>query len=178
MFYCTLFTLADGIDYTNQCPCSVTVAFWERFSMQFALSAQGTAFYLGYGEKPGGTFQPTSFFAVHELPNLSPPRVSNVVVMVVTDSTGESCGKGTVATLENRIRARNLDFSCYDIFGDPTITSQVEELSVCASKIITATQNGMFSFCTLLLKLHDDCVLGQCFTYKLCQSYRCYTCTR
>ena len=69
--------------------------------MKFALSAQGTAFYLGYGEKSGGTFQATSFFAVHELPNLSPPCVSDVVVMVVTNSTGESCGKGTVATLEN-----------------------------------------------------------------------------
>ena len=63
------------------------------------------------------------FFAVHELPNPSPPCVSDVVVMVVTNSTGESCGNGTVATLENEIKVRNLKLGCYDIFGDPTKTS-------------------------------------------------------
>lgn len=61
----------------------MTGAFWERFSVEFAQAARGTAFYLGYGEKPGGTFQLTSFFAKSELPNLSPPRVRNVVAMVV-----------------------------------------------------------------------------------------------
>ena len=111
--------------------------------MLFALSAQGTAFFLGYGEKRGGTFQPSSFFSQHELPNLTPPRVTEVVVMVVTNRTGESCGKGTLVTLQKRISDQNLKFSCYDVFGNPTVTSQVEELSVCASKIITAKQNGI-----------------------------------
>jgi hypothetical protein len=123
----------------------VTSAFWARFSVRFALSAQETTFFLGYGEKRGGTFQSSSFFSQHELPNLDPPRVTEVVVMVVTNGTGESCGTGTVVTLQERIMARNLTFSCYDIFGNPTMTSQVEELSVCASKIITAKQNGMLS---------------------------------
>lgn len=49
----------------------------------FARAASGSAFYLGYGEKENGVFQNTSFFAIHELPNLSPPRVTDVVVMVV-----------------------------------------------------------------------------------------------
>ena len=138
----TLFTSADGIDTTNQCPCSVTTAFWASFSINFALSAQGTAFFLGYGEKENGAFQTSSFFSQHELPNLSPPRVTEVVVMVVTNGTGESCGKGTLVTLQERILDRNLKFSCYDIFGNPTVTSQVASLSVCASKIITAKQNG------------------------------------
>ena len=63
--------------------------------------------------------------------------------MVVTNRTGESCGNGTLVTLQERILARNLKFSCYDVFGNPTVTSQVDALSVCASKIITAKQNGM-----------------------------------
>ena len=121
----------------------MTTAFWARFSTQFALSAQGTAFFLGYGEKAGGTFQSSSFFSQHELPYLTPPRVTEVVVMVVTNGTGESCGMGSLVTLQERIVERNLKFSCYDIFGNPTMTSQVEQLSLCASKIITATQNGM-----------------------------------
>lgn len=75
--------ITDGIDYTNGCLCSVSGAFWERFSIEFAMAASETVFYLGYGERPGGTFRLDSFFALHELPNLSPPRVSDVVVMVV-----------------------------------------------------------------------------------------------
>lgn len=122
----------------------MTTAFWARFSVKFALSAQGTAFFLGYGEKSGGTFRMSSFFSQHELPNLNPPRVTEVVVMVVTDGTGESCGKGTLVTLQERIMAQNLNFSCYNIFGNPTVTSQVDKLSVCASRIITATQNGIW----------------------------------
>ena len=110
--------------------------------MLFALSARGTAFFLGYGEKRNGTFQNSSFFSQYELPNLNPPRVTEVVVMVVTNRTGESCGKGTLVKLQERIRAQNLKFSCYDIFGNPTVMSQVENLSVCASKIITAKQKG------------------------------------
>ena len=122
----------------------MTAAFWARFSVKFAQSAQGTAFFLGYGEKKNGAFNNmSSFFSQHELPNLSPPRVTEVVVMVVTNGTGESCGKGTLVTLQERILARNLKFSCYDIFGNPTVTSQVEALSTCASKIITAVQNGI-----------------------------------
>ena len=121
----------------------MTSAFWASFSINFALSARGTAFFLGYGEKVNGTFQNCSFFSQHELPNLSSPNVTEVVVMVVTNGTGESCGKGTVMTLQERILDRNLKFSCYDIFGNPTVNSQVEELSTCASKIITAKQNGV-----------------------------------
>lgn len=80
--YC-YFHFADGIDYTSQCLCNVTTAFWGRFSTEFAMVASGSAFYLGYGEKQGGTFQPNSFFAMNELPNLNPPHVSGVVAMVV-----------------------------------------------------------------------------------------------
>ena len=61
----------------------MTTAFWAQFSTEFALAASGSAFYLGYGEDPRGTFRLGSFFAMYELPNLSLPRVTDVVVMVV-----------------------------------------------------------------------------------------------
>lgn len=87
---CSLY-FADGIDYINSCLCSVSGSFWERFSIEFATAANGSVFYLGYGERSGGTFQQDSFFALYELPNLSPPRVSDVVVMVVhREKQGES----------------------------------------------------------------------------------------
>ena len=46
-------------------------------------------------------------------------------------------------TLKEEINARNLLYSCYDVFGDPTDQSQVQDLSICTSMIITAVQRGM-----------------------------------
>ena len=57
-------------------------------------------------------------------------------------NTGESCGEGSIETLQSRISDNNLEYSCYDVFGDPTDQSQWQDLSVCASKIITAVQQG------------------------------------
>ena len=67
----------------NQCPCEVSRAFFEEFSATFAKVAQGTVFYLGYGEREGGTFSMDSFFAQYEVPNLRTSVVTNAVVMVV-----------------------------------------------------------------------------------------------
>ena len=72
-----------GIQYEGSCPCSVTTDFWVQFSTEFAQAARGTIFYLGYGERNGGTFQSTSFFATVEIPNLEYPRVTSAVVIVV-----------------------------------------------------------------------------------------------
>lgn len=84
-------THADGIEYVNQCPCEVSRAFFEEFSSTFARVAQGTIFYLGYGERAGGTFSTESFFAKYEIPNLRIPEVTSAVVMVVhRNGTGTS----------------------------------------------------------------------------------------
>ena len=60
-------------------------------------------------------------------------------------NTGESCGEGSVQTLENRVGKNNLIYSCYDVFGDPTNASQWLELSECASGIISAVQQGTYT---------------------------------
>ncbi len=73
----------DGIEYNNSCPCSVSSDFFELFSILFARAARGTIFFLGYGEKAGGTFSENSFFAKYEIPNLSTSEVTRAVVMVV-----------------------------------------------------------------------------------------------
>ena len=61
----------------------------------------------------------------------------------MTYHAGESCGEGTLITLKEEINARSLSYSCYDVFGDPTNQTQVQDLSICTSKIITAVQQGM-----------------------------------
>lgn len=56
---------------------------------------------------------------------------------------GESCGNGqTLADLRQRASERNLKYSCYDVFGDPKNQSQWKDISTCASRIITAEQQG------------------------------------
>ena len=74
-----LFT--GGIAYGDSCPCSVTDNFWNQFSVEFASVANGTIFYLCYGERKGGAFNNTSAFANYEVPNLSYPRVTNAVTL-------------------------------------------------------------------------------------------------
>lgn len=67
--------------------------------------------------------------------------VGYVLLIDLYTCAGESCGEGTLDTLKNMVTERNLAYSCYDVFGDPS--SQAEDLSVCASKIITAVQQGV-----------------------------------
>ncbi len=76
-----LFYWAEGIDYVNPCLCDVTSNFWSQFSIEFALAAEGTIFYLTNGNRDSGAFSSTSFFAIHEIPNLESPRVTGVVVL-------------------------------------------------------------------------------------------------
>ncbi len=65
----------------NQCLCNVSFMFWVQFSIDFAKAAEGTIFYLAYGEREGGPFSTTSIFAEHELPNMQYPRVTAAVVL-------------------------------------------------------------------------------------------------
>ena len=74
---------ADGIEYVNRCPCSVSFAFFEEFSILFARAAEGLIFYLGYGENSGGTFNETSFFSQYELPNMNTSLVRSATILVV-----------------------------------------------------------------------------------------------
>lgn len=44
--------------------------------------------------------------------------------------------------LQSQVIEKKLNFSCYDVFGDPKDTSQVQDLSACATRIISAVQQG------------------------------------
>ena len=49
----------------------------------FAKAAEGTIFYLGFGEEPKGIFPPKSFTAKHEFPFLMPEKVDRAVILVM-----------------------------------------------------------------------------------------------
>ena len=98
--------------------------FWASFSAMLGMRAEGVAFWLAWGERLGGTYQSNSFFALYEFPNLEPPRVSRLVVLDVhNEGVGESCGEGTLATLETLSVERfgASGYMCYDVIGNASV---------------------------------------------------------
>ena len=69
-----------GIDYVNECLCSVSGNFWDRFSVDFARASSGSAYWLGDGQRDGGAFSSSSYFSTVELPNMNADEVVAIVV--------------------------------------------------------------------------------------------------
>ena len=138
-----------GIQFSDPCPCDnciPVISFWTEFSIQFAQAAKGTVFWLARGENPAGTYRNSSFFAMHEIPNLSTSAVNDVVILVVhRRGQGEACGEGTLMTLQNGLEDRGFDHTCYNIYGDPMDEQQLSALTNCTVDIITAVQEGTYS---------------------------------
>ena len=114
----------DGVDCVNVCNGNPGFQFWASFSAMLGMRAEGVAFWLAWGERPGGTYQNTSFFALYELPYLQPPRVSRLVVLDVhNEGVGESCGEGTLGSLETLSVERfgASGYACYDVIGNASV---------------------------------------------------------
>ena len=111
----------NGVDCVNVCNGNPGFQFWASFSAMLGMRAEGVAFWLASGERPNGTYQNTSFFAEYEFRNLQPPRVSRLVVLNVhNEGVGESCGNGTLATLETLSveRFNASGYVCHDVIGN------------------------------------------------------------
>ena len=111
----------DGVDCVNVCNGKPGFQFWASFSAMLGMRAEGVAFWLALGERPNGTYQNTSFFAEYEFRYLQPPRVSRLVVLNVhNEGVGESCGNGTLGTLETLSVERfgASGYVCHDVIGN------------------------------------------------------------
>ena len=65
---------------------------------------------------------------------LTPDRVKRLVVIVMYDcgmNTGEMCGLGTLAELQNEAVEKygSAGFQCYEVCGDPSDEQQVSSLA-------------------------------------------------
>ena len=121
---------SGGIEYDNPCPSMPTTSFWASFSCMLGVNAKGTVFWLAWGERLNGTFQMGNFFALYEFPALVPPRVTKLVVFDVhREGMGESCGEGSLVTLENEAKSKFSEYGyvCHDIFGDAKTTNMSEQ---------------------------------------------------
>ena len=138
---------SGGIEYDNPCPPMPTTSFWASFSCMLGVNAKGTVFWLAWGERPGGTFQMGNFFALYEFPALVAPRVTKLVVFDVhREGMGESCGEGSLVTLENEAKSKFSEkgYLCYNIFGDAKTTNMSEQqrLAEMIVPLIRMEQNG------------------------------------
>ena len=113
-----------GVDCSNVCDGNPSTQFWISFSAMLGQRAEGVVFWLAWGERPNGTYQNTSFFAMNEFSALQSPRVSRLVVLNVHNrGIGESCGEGTLMLLEalSEDRFGADGYMCYDVYGNASL---------------------------------------------------------
>lgn len=139
----------DLLDTVNPCPMmpGPTTVFWQKFSCLLGESAEGISFWVGYGDKQGGAYQDTSFFANYEFPKLTPDRVNRLVVIDMYDcdnSTGERCGEKSLQTLQNQAVEKygSTGYRCYEVCGNPQDEQQVPSLAEHALDIIRREQGS------------------------------------
>ena len=144
------------LDTDNPCPMlpGPTTVFWQQFSCLLGDSASGTSFWIGYGDKVGGAYQSTSFFANYEFPKLTPDRVNRLVAIDMyncNSSLGEKCGEGTLIQLQNQaiMKYGSAGYQCYEVCGDPQDEEQVPLLAKDALNIIRNEQESEYICCCL-----------------------------
>ena len=147
--YCWCGSETQMLDTVNPCPLpGPTSVFWGKFSCSLAESTRGLAFWIGYGNRKGGAYQESSFFANYEFPKLTPDRVNGLVAIDIYDcslSTGEKCGQGaSLVRLQDEAKEKygNEGYRCYEVCGNPTVEQQVPSLARSALDIIRNEQKS------------------------------------
>ena len=146
------YTNTSGVDCENECNGVPSTQFWVSFSTMLGQRAEGVVFWLAWGERPGGTYQSNSFFAVNEFSALESPRVSRLVVLNVHNrGVGESCGEGTLRTLEGLSEAKfGADgYMCYDVYGSASLMDTAVVRNIV--NIIHTEQSGECTCINVLL---------------------------
>ena len=142
----------SGVDCENECNGVPSTQFWVSFSAMLGQMAEGVVFWLAWGERPNGTYQNTSFFAKNEFSALKHPRVSRLVVLNVHNrGVGESCGEGTLRTLEGLSEKEfgASGYMCYDVYGNASFMDTAVVRNIV--NIIHTEQSGECTCINLLL---------------------------
>ncbi|XP_070551758.1 ADP-ribosyl cyclase/cyclic ADP-ribose hydrolase 2-like isoform X2 [Ptychodera flava] len=89
-------------------------AFWNQASLEFAGEASGLVSILLSGKRKGGAFIETSILATVELPTLRTSHVTKVQILLLDKTETEQCGKGTVKTLQEKLKEYGFEENCED----------------------------------------------------------------
>uniref|UniRef100_A0A6I8NLJ3 ADP-ribosyl cyclase/cyclic ADP-ribose hydrolase n=1 Tax=Ornithorhynchus anatinus TaxID=9258 RepID=A0A6I8NLJ3_ORNAN len=110
----------SGLDYescptTEECENNHVESFWRRASQQYAQDSSGVIYVMLNGSDPDGAYPTKSVFAEFEIPYFRKEKVTRFEIWVMHEIGGpylESCGKGTVKTLEDRLKGMGFKYSC------------------------------------------------------------------
>ena len=137
------------LDTVNPCPSAITTVFWQEFSCLLGESATGIAYWVGYGDRDGGAYQSSSFFANYEFPKLTPDRVKRLVIIDIHGcgkDIGEDCGEGTLRRLQRQAErkyGRSMGARCYEVCGNPWDEQQVSSIANDTLDVIREEQKGI-----------------------------------
>ena len=147
------------LDTVNPCPMTATTVFWQEFSCLLAESTTGIAYWVGYGDREGGAYQSSSFFANYEFPKLISDRVKRLAIVNIHDhdcgneteiiGDHEDCGEGTLRTLQRQAErkyGRSMGAECYEVCGNPFDEKQVLFVANETLGIIREEQRGKCAF--------------------------------
>ncbi|XP_045690429.1 ADP-ribosyl cyclase/cyclic ADP-ribose hydrolase 2 [Phyllostomus hastatus] len=111
---------ASGLHYqscptSEDCENNAVDSFWKRASMQYAKDSCGVIHVMLNGSEPRGAYPIKGFFADFEVAYLQKDKVTHIEIWVMHEIGGpilESCGKGSVKILEERLKEMGFQYSC------------------------------------------------------------------
>ncbi|XP_070558514.1 histamine N-methyltransferase-like [Ptychodera flava] len=89
-------------------------SFWNQASSNLASLSSGTVSIMLSGKRENGAYHEDSFLACCELPNLQHEIVTVVRILLLDKTDSETCSKGTVLDLIEKIKDIGFDHSCID----------------------------------------------------------------
>ncbi|XP_053314286.1 ADP-ribosyl cyclase/cyclic ADP-ribose hydrolase 2-like [Spea bombifrons] len=123
-----------GIEYkscptTAECEHNAMESFWRIASVNYAKQSSGEVQIMLNSSTPGGAFPIPSFLADFEIPNFEVEKISRVNIWVMDDIGGgdiNSCGRDSVAVLEDMLAAKHLSHRCTDNYRPVKILQCVD----------------------------------------------------
>ncbi|KAG8505863.1 ADP-ribosyl cyclase/cyclic ADP-ribose hydrolase 2 [Galemys pyrenaicus] len=85
------------------------------FFLQYAEDSSGVIYVMLNGSDPAGAYPLKGFFADYEIPYFQKDKITRFEVWVMHEIGGpivESCGEGSVKTLEDRLKGMGFQYSC------------------------------------------------------------------
>ena len=133
------------LDTVNPCPVQPSAAFWKAFSSHFGEAGKGVVFFVADGNRKGGAYENTSFFATVEFPKLTHPRVVRLIVIDIYECNHkivEKCGEGTLKLLEEQAVKKygSMGYTCASVCGNALDEHEVPFLAIKTLKIIREAQ--------------------------------------
>ncbi|XP_024068045.2 ADP-ribosyl cyclase/cyclic ADP-ribose hydrolase 2 [Terrapene carolina triunguis] len=141
----------DSCPNTEECENNAVESFWKIASITYAKQSSGVIYIMLNGSAIGGAYPVKGFFADYEVPNFQKDRISRIEIWVMDDIGGpdlDSCGRGSVQILEERLKTMGYDITCIDNYKSVLLLKCLDYLNHSDCSIVSSapsTQRGLVS---------------------------------